>query len=104
MASAASPSLRTLLILGRVSNLPTVWSNCLAGWWLGGGGGSPWALVRLCLGASLMYVAGMYLNDAFDAEFDRQYRRTRPIPSGAIAESLVWRLGWILLGAGWVLV
>jgi hypothetical protein len=30
--------LRTLLVLGRVSNLPTVWSNCLAGWWLGGGG------------------------------------------------------------------
>ena len=28
--------LRTILILGRVSNLPTVWSNCLAGWWLGG--------------------------------------------------------------------
>src|SRR6266850_188892 len=25
---------RTFLILGRVSNLPTVWSNCLAGGWL----------------------------------------------------------------------
>lgn len=104
MASAASPSLRTFLLLGRVSNLPTVWSNCVAGWWLGGGGDSVWGLVRLGLGASLMYVAGMYLNDAFDAEFDRQYRRTRPIPSGAIAESLVWTLGWSLLGIGWLLV
>jgi len=103
MPPAATPSLRTLLILGRVSNLPTVWSNCLAGWWLGGGGAAG-PLVRLSLGASLMYVAGMYLNDAFDAEFDRQYRRTRPIPSGAIAESLVWALGWALLGAGWLLV
>ena len=27
-----------LLILGRVSNLPTVWWNCFAGWLLGGGG------------------------------------------------------------------
>jgi len=102
-AIASPPSLRTLLVLGRVSNLPTVWSNCLAGWWLGGGG-SVRALLVLCVGASLMYVAGMYLNDAFDAEFDRQYRRTRPIPSGAIAESRVWTLGWSLLGGGWVLV
>ena len=30
--------LRTLLVLGRASNLPTVWSNCLAGWLLGEGG------------------------------------------------------------------
>ena len=30
--------LRALLALSRVSHLPTVWSNCLAGWWLGGGG------------------------------------------------------------------
>ena len=41
--------LRALLILGRVSNLPTVWSNCLAGWLLGGGG--EWGrFVVLCLG------------------------------------------------------
>src|SRR5260221_167869 len=46
--------LRTLLILGRVSNLPTVWSNCLAGWWLGGGGNF-WKLPLLFFGIS--YVA-----------------------------------------------
>ena len=28
---------RAWLVLSRGSNLPTVWSNCLAGWWLGGG-------------------------------------------------------------------
>ncbi len=43
--------LRSLLILGRVSNLPTVWSNCLAGWLLSGGGGAI-RFVLLCLGAS----------------------------------------------------
>jgi len=91
--------LRTLFILARVSNMPTVWSNCLAGWWLGGGG--PWAqLVLVCLAMSLLYSGGMFLNDAFDASFDRQNRRSRPIPSGAIAEKDVWQWGFLLLAAG----
>ncbi|MFO1499533.1 MAG: UbiA family prenyltransferase [Verrucomicrobiota bacterium] len=91
--------LRTLLILGRVSNLPTVWSNCLAGWWLGGAGGGL-RFVLICLGASCLYIAGMFLNDAFDADFDRQYRKERPIPSGAISLSKVWGwgLGWLVAG------
>jgi hypothetical protein len=97
--TARRPSLRTLLVLGRASNLPTVWSNCLAGWLLGGGGAA-WTLGLLVVGATLMYVGGMYLNDAFDAEFDRQFRRERPIPSEAIPEALVWKLGWSMLGVG----
>lgn len=93
------PSLRPLLILGRVSNLPTVWSNCLAGWWLGGGGNFS-KLPFLILGATLLYVGGMFLNDAFDADFDRQYRKERPIPTGAILPRTVWRcgFGFLLLG------
>src|SRR5205085_11052794 len=79
----AHSQLRTLLILGRVSNLPTVWSNCLAGWILGGGG-QLGRLMVLCAGATFLYTGGMYLNDAFDAEFDLQHRPERPIPSGAI--------------------
>jgi 4-hydroxybenzoate polyprenyltransferase len=42
----------------------------------------------------------MFLNDAFDASFDRQHRRQRPIPSGAISEQLVWIIGGSLLIAG----
>ena len=92
--------LRTLAILGRASNLPTVWSNCLAGWWLGGGGNSanlPW----LFLGVTALYLGGMFLNDAFDADFDRQHRPERPIPSGAISLPAVWGWGlaWLALGA-----
>lgn len=93
------PKLRTLLILGRVSNLPTVWSNCLAGWLLSGGG--RWIVfLWVCMGTSLLYLGGMFLNDAFDAQFDRQRRVTRPIPSGAISEGEVWRWGFGLLGLG----
>jgi hypothetical protein len=91
--------LRTLLILGRVSNLPTVWSNCLAGWWLGGAGNLE-KLPFLLAGTMFLYIGGMFLNDAFDVEFDRQHRTERPIPSGAIMPGAVWRwgLGWLALG------
>jgi 4-hydroxybenzoate polyprenyltransferase len=92
--------LRTLVILGRVSNLPTVWSNCLAGWWLGGGENYK-NLPLLFLGVSALYLGGMFLNDAFDVDFDRQHRPERPIPSGAISLPAVWGWGlaWLALGA-----
>ena len=90
---------RALLVLGRVSNLPTVWSNCLAGWWLGGGGNFG-KLPLLFFGASALFTGGMFLNDAFDAEFDRQHRPSRPIPSGAISLAAAWRWSFVLLGLG----
>jgi UbiA prenyltransferase family len=92
-------TLRTLLVLGRVSNLPTVWSNCLAGWWLSGGGNF-WKLPFLLLGMSALYTGGMFLNDAFDADFDQQRRASRPIPSGKISLEIVWRFGWAWLALG----
>ena len=97
--SNIQPYWRTLLILGRASNVPTVWSNCLAGWLLGGGGSIGRFLI-LCLGATCLYLGGMFLNDAFDAEFDRQHRKERPIPSGDITLGEVWRwgFGWLAVG------
>lgn len=104
---------RTLLILGRVSNLPTVWSNCLAAWWLSCfsryGQFVPdrdyyWKLPLLFIGTSALYSGGMFLNDAFDVDFDRQRRSTRPIPSGAIAVNWVWAYGWALIGLGILLL
>jgi 4-hydroxybenzoate polyprenyltransferase len=99
LAPTARYYLRTLLVLGRASNLPTVWSNCLAGWILGGGGPMS-GLMLLCLGATCLYTGGMFLNDAFDVEFDRQHRAERPIPSGAITLGEVWGfgVGWLVLG------
>lgn len=90
---------RTLLVLSRGSNLPTIWSNCLAGWWLAGAGPF-WKLLLLLIGVSLLYTGGMFLNDAFDVDFDRLRRPERPIPSGKITLAEVWRYGFILLGLG----
>jgi hypothetical protein len=92
--------MRVLLVLGRVSNLPTVWSNCLAAWLLAGGGA--WQRFGLvCLGATLLYTGGMFLNDAVDAGFDRRYRPERPIPSGQISARIVWVLAGVCLAGGW---
>jgi len=117
--SEMSPKLRGWLILTRGSNLPTVWSNVLAGWLLAQGlrlrpigseyAGQPpepigWGgLVLLLLGVSLTYVGGMILNDAFDARWDAERRSTRPIPAGLIAVGEALRAGWGALAAGFVL-
>ena len=90
-------TVKALLLLGRTSNLPTVWSNCLAAWLLAGGGltesGDVQRFVWLNVGATLLYLAGMFLNDAFDVKFDREHRAERPIPCGAISVKAVWTLG-----------
>src|SRR5262245_4154080 len=97
------PRMGTLLVLGRISNLPTVWSNCLAAWLLNGGGNCL-AFLTLCIGATLLYVGGMYLNDAFDVEFDREFRQERPIPASEISVNEVWWFGGLLLFFGWLLL
>jgi 4-hydroxybenzoate polyprenyltransferase len=90
----------TALRLGRVSNLPTVWTNALAAVVLSGGalGLSGWGL--LLVGLSLLYVAGMYLNDAFDARIDAVERPSRPIPSGEASRIAVFANGFALLAVG----
>jgi UbiA prenyltransferase family len=94
----------TALRLGRVSNLPTVWTNVLAGAILSGARLAPGRVLALMLRLSAFYVAGMYLNDAFDAAYDRQHRPGRPIPSGAVAESTVFAIGAALIGSGLILL
>jgi hypothetical protein len=95
-----SQSLTPYLLLGRVSNLPTVWTNTLAGAILAGAAVGPGGLVLLALAFSLLYTGGMYLNDAFDRDIDRRERPERPIPSGRVRAGTVFAIGFTLLGAG----
>jgi 4-hydroxybenzoate polyprenyltransferase len=88
---------KTLLDLARISNLPTVWSNVLAGAVLGSPHPDALAVVTVGLSGSLLYSGGMFLNDAFDAEIDARERPERPIPSGRIAKSTVLAVGFGLL-------
>lgn len=96
--------LSTALKLGRVSNLPTVWTNVFTGMALAGGVAVDPRLVILLLSLSLFYVGGMFLNDAFDSGFDARARPERPIPSGLVSAGLVYAVGFGMLAAGLVLL
>src|SRR5262249_46291508 len=92
--------LAALAKLGRVSNLPTVWTNVLAASVLAGG---DWRTLRtglVLVAMSLFYVGGMYLNDFFDRAIDARERPTRPIPAGDVPAGTVAAIGFALLGSG----
>ena len=102
--SVRRPRWRAYLLLSRVSNLPTVWTNVLAGLvaahalleWPGA--------VRLAAGVSLLYTAGMFLNDAFDYRVDAVERPDRPIPAGDVTARAVFVSGFVMLAAGVIVV
>jgi 4-hydroxybenzoate polyprenyltransferase len=76
----------------------------LAGVALAGATATDERLAWIALAMSLCYVAGMYLNDAFDADFDARHRPERPIPSGRASGRTVFAAGVAMLGAGVLLL
>lgn len=90
----------TALKLGRVSNLPTVWTNTLAGAVLAGAANFGAELLVMLVAFSLFYVGGMFLNDAFDAVIDARERPERPIPAGEVTRSAVFGYGFAMMAAG----
>jgi 4-hydroxybenzoate polyprenyltransferase len=100
IAVSKSVSFATLLRLGRVSNLPTVWTNVLAGAVLAGGAWHSWRTGLLLVAMSLLYLGGMYLNDYFDRAIDAHERPERPIPARAISATAVAAIGSGMLALG----
>jgi 4-hydroxybenzoate polyprenyltransferase len=92
------------LLLARFSNLPTVWTNVLAGTIASGAVFVKADAARIAVAVSLLYTAGMFLNDAFDREFDARARPGRPIPAGDVTAREAFLSGWVLLAAGLLLV
>lgn len=93
-------NLSVALKLGRVSNLPTVWTNVFTGMALAAGVGMQPVLAILLVSLSLFYIGGMFLNDAFDSGFDARARPERPIPSGQVTAAQVYAMGFGMLAAG----
>jgi 4-hydroxybenzoate polyprenyltransferase len=102
--AARRPRWRAYLLLSRVSNVPTVWTNVLAGM-TATSAALDWSRYgRIALAVSLFYTAGMFLNDAYDERFDRKARPDRPIPRGDVTRSEVFAAGGLLLAAGEILL
>jgi hypothetical protein len=97
------PRLSTLLRLGRISNLPTVWTNVLAGSVIAGGA-HPDQIALILMAMTAFYVGGMYLNDFFDRTIDARDRPGRPIDAGEIRANTVSLIGFGLLAVGTVLM
>lgn len=112
---------RAWLEITRISNLPTVVSNAIAGAAIGsiailqrdfstiGGsittiGGAlivrsvePSVAQFALLVPPFAYIGGMVLNDAFDAKVDARERPGRPIPSGRITQRSAFFIGFLFL-------
>lgn len=94
--------------LCRLPNLFTAWADIFAGFFIVSAYGNdgtanlnaPVIFVCLVLASSLIYSAGMILNDYFDREVDAQERPDRPIPSGAISAQTAMRAGFSMLVVG----
>ena len=93
-------TLSTLLRLGRVSNLPTVWTNALGGAVLSGIQPDLVTVALAALALTFFYEGGMWLNDAFDAEIDAKERANRPIPNEEIGRQTVFIGGFAMLAIG----
>ena len=106
MTSLATPTISwtTLLKLGRVSNLPTVWTNTLAGTLVAGGSWQDARIAIIVVAMSFLYEGGMFLNDYFDRDIDARERPERPIPSFEIAPGTVAAIGSGLIAAGLALL
>jgi 4-hydroxybenzoate polyprenyltransferase len=91
------------LELVRLPNVPTAMADVAMGFLfthLAFGSRDGWIMGLLIAASSLLYMAGMVLNDVFDAAADAVDRPERPIPSGRVSLRAARWLGWELLVLG----
>jgi hypothetical protein len=100
VVAVRAPSAQTLLRLGRVSNLPTVWTNVIAGATIANAAATIADVAVVGVVMTAFYVGGMYLNDFFDREIDARERPGRPIHAGDIGAGTVSAIGFALLAIG----
>jgi 4-hydroxybenzoate polyprenyltransferase len=85
----------------RAANVFTAASNVIAGFLIVRGMWTPAETLALLVGSSAcLYLAGMVLNDVYDAELDAVERPERPIPAGHIPRTTASSAGWALLTSG----
>ena len=105
--------LKALIATGRISNLPTVWCNCLAGSLLlihssnaefsNHTGNLTLVALILLISSTFIYTGGCFLGDAVDANFDKKHKPKRPIPCGLLKRTTVFSIAIIILVIGLLL-
>lgn len=115
-----SEKIKALLATGRISNLPTVWCNCLAAGLLLYFSDSSFQIIHsneiespngafiivtiiLVFSSSMLYVGGCFLGDAIDSNFDKKNKPDRPIPNGTLNRKFIFITAWIMLLIGLIL-
>ena len=94
-------NLIAILQLLRLPNVFTAVADVAMGFLVTHGDLQPIGLFALLVAASCqLYLAGMVLNDVFDAQVDAIERPDRPIPSGRVSLRQATALGWGLLVSG----
>jgi hypothetical protein len=104
VVAVSKPTAHTLLRLGRVSNLPTVWTNVIASAVIANPSAPVADVAFTGLSMTAFYVGGMYLNDFFDRDIDARERPGRPIHAGDIGAGTVSTIGFALLALGVMLL
>ncbi len=100
--STASPGrLKTYLQLVRIPNVFTALADVTMGYLLTHESLAPWSVfAALAVASACLYMAGIVLNDVFDADVDARERPERPIPSGRVSLRRARWLGIELLAIG----
>jgi len=96
-------TLRAYLQLVRLPNLFTAMADVVMGFLFTHaaiGGEEAWVFGLLLGASTLVYAAGVVLNDVFDFAVDARQRPERPLPSGRVSLDAARRLGWTLLLMG----
>lgn len=95
--------MRGVAALGGITILPTVWSNCLAGWCLGGSNGAI-KLFGLIWGTSLLFIGASFFHHAYLGESRVGYSGGARYGIVYLENRQLWllSLGWF--GAGFVIL
>lgn len=100
--------LRAFAELGRISNLPTTFTNVLVGTSIAlssqqfvlQDGKAALRVIVIWMAIACFYIAGMAMNDVVDARTDQAERPNRPIPSGRVSPRAALAFVVILTMAG----
>lgn len=97
-------SLKPVLALCRISNLPTIWMNVLTAALLTDPLASWPQVALLALALSCFYCGGMAMNDLCDLSFDRIHQPHRPIVAQRLTKGQAQATMTLLFGGGLALL